>query len=719
MSRAALTQSRRLRRRDELGTVAIIVSLCMTFLCVVAAMVLDFGLVKVDRQVDKSAADAAVMAGIRAMDFSASNTAKSYVGVCAALQFLKANQVRFSGLSESTGWSDGNGNPTGNGCDPALPYAGISCSSSNRTTWARYQATQSVGGLTYTVNIQSGYDFSDSANWKEDSLPATSADHATDPCMDLELTINQSRKPGLGSLATSGQLQTGIRTVGRAQVGPGGYAPAMLLLKRTGCAPNPLQIGGSNSFIHVLGFSSAAGDSQPGTIHSDDDGGGCTASGNKVIFNGANVADSIVAYGAPLAASPSSPDPSRPGQITTVYASNGGADITRVRDAFADVYGASGISPAASGTHSEATGRALVTRQPVDFRYLSAVRGIVADSLANYFSQNFTSKAAANTANWGYASCTNGAIGPTQIDNYDPLVHAAWNGLYVDCPDVTSVPSQTIAGWRTIVFKGTITMTGGGNSLLLPDATRVYVGGTSANPAKAITIGGSGASFQMHTLNRTVSDPSIPATFPDSFLCNSAPTTDRGLLVVKSGSLNDGNFFRACNTTVVMLGGDTTGGCLPTYDPLTQAIGPDSTHSPCPSSSVGTGQLNINGLVDWTAPNQCVRIDNTTCDGNPLAAGGGWQNTAGPEDLALWSESAAYGPTNAVIGGSSNFNLHGVFMTPNFDPMTLGGGPNTTLTNAQFVASSLTLNGGAKLTMTVDPNSAVKLKRLLAVGLVR
>jgi hypothetical protein len=58
-------------------------------------------------------------------------------------------------------------------------------------------------------------------------------------------------------------------------------------------------------------------------------------------------------------------------------------------------------------------------------------------------------------------------------------------------------------------------------------------------------------------------------------------------------------------------------------------------------------------------------------------------------------------------------------MSPNFDPLTVGGGAGTTLLNAQFIATALGLNGGAQLTMTVDPNAAVRMKTIQLFGLVR
>ena len=72
------------------------------------------------------------------------------------------------------------------------------------------------------------------------------------------------------------------------------------------------------------------------------------------------------------------------------------------------------------------------------------------------------------------------------------------------------------------------------------------------------------------------------------------------------------------------------------------------------------------------------------------------------------------------MGGSGVFNVRGVFMTPNADPFTIGGGSTLTLVNAQFVSTSIALNGaGTYITMSVDPNSAVTLPKLSLVGLVR
>ena len=89
--------TRRARRpRDDEGAVAILMALCMGILLVVAALVLDFGLVRVDRQVDKSAADAATVAGLHALN-TGEGKAHPYIGVCTAVRYLQRNAPASAG----------------------------------------------------------------------------------------------------------------------------------------------------------------------------------------------------------------------------------------------------------------------------------------------------------------------------------------------------------------------------------------------------------------------------------------------------------------------------------------------------------------------------------------------------------------------------------------------------------------------------------------------
>src|SRR5690242_5075536 len=203
------------RRGDEQGAVAIIVALCLTSLVVVGGMVLDFGLVRVDRQVTQSAADSAALAGAGALGLSGSDAAHPYAGICAAIDYLQVNSQRFNGLTASSPsvWTDGNGTATGNGCDPASGLRQRVCRPGDKSTWGRYVWDGTWQGTELKVTIQSGYLLT-GTGWSEDSLPAAQqfADDKAQGCDQLAVIVLEKRKPGLGSLATSSQLTSAIRS---------------------------------------------------------------------------------------------------------------------------------------------------------------------------------------------------------------------------------------------------------------------------------------------------------------------------------------------------------------------------------------------------------------------------------------------------------------------------------------------------------------------------
>ena len=87
--------------RSEQGAVAIIVAASMVMLLVIAAMVLDFGLVRLDRQTNKSSTDAATSAGLQGLNYHNTGKIYSYRGACAALETLRSNEPDLAGLSWS------------------------------------------------------------------------------------------------------------------------------------------------------------------------------------------------------------------------------------------------------------------------------------------------------------------------------------------------------------------------------------------------------------------------------------------------------------------------------------------------------------------------------------------------------------------------------------------------------------------------------------------
>lgn len=677
------------RDRGERGAIAVIVALFATLLLIVAAFVVDFGLVRIDRQVDKSASDAATMAGLHALNAGDANP-RPFVGVCTAIRYLNSNGARFSGLSDTAGtWTDGNGSPA-----PANPCTNTTllnqiCTPGSLASWAKFRWAGTLDGEPFVVVIQSGYLLAGGSGFAEDALPAASAenDDSAQGCDQLAVTINQQREPGLGSLATDAALKTSVRSVGRVKQDSGGNAPALLLLQRTGCPVGQVGSVGSGSYIHVFGKISTNGLSQPGTIHADSDG---TGSSCGSIFVG-KAADGIVAYAAPKIGSPATPDPAKPGSVTT-YGGSIGLAIGKVRDSLANVYSAAGLTSAASGTHTDPSGRPRVTRLPVDARYRTGVKSIVTSAQSSIFSAS-TGVTAANAVSKGYrlATCTGGGA----ITIPAPALTVA-SKVFIPCSTAKSIasPAGNAINAGIIVFAGDVAPT----TMLMPNATEVYVnGGTDA-----ITLG-SGNTFSMHTAGHT----------NGLGKCQDSKVNGRAKLIMRSGGVKQtGGVLRLCNTTMVLMGGQSTG-CVPATD------GTAPTLTAC-GGGIGSGQLKINGgEVDWTAPN--VHDVMTLASGDPdPALAPSWSAPEGPEDLALWSESGANSSSNtAIMGGGGGVHVQGVFMVPNYQPFTITGGAVLDLINAQFIATSLELNGATSVKMSVDPNAAVTLPKLTIVGLVR
>lgn len=689
-------------RRDERGAVAIIVAISALAFLVVAAMVVDFGLVRVDRQVDKSAADAAAVAGLQGLNGGDAEP-RPFVGVCTALRYLAANNERFSGMTSTSGvWTDGDGVAAIDGCTDAAASTRLCVSSAvTPSSWARFTWSGTHEGDPLTVVIQSGYELSSSSGFSEDSLASAAADNddGGNGCNQLSVTVTQSRNPGLGSLATDSDLTTAIRSVGRVARDTGGYAPAMLLLRRTGCPALEIGSGGSgaNSFVHVEGKVSANGLSQPGTIHADTDGSGCSgASGNWVFYGKSSVSNAsgggIMALAAPTVGNESVADPSKPGSITSV-AGTMGVGLATIRDAATNVCASAALATC-TGTSTEPTGLGQVTRSPVDARYRTGVANMVSSAQSSVFGVSPPNNAAQALLLGFNKFGTCGGPGAVTIPGAAPV---ASDRVWIRCNRARSLPGGVVNA-RTVVFSGTVEPD---SPMSLPNASEVYVFGDNPD---ALSIGGGSAGFAMNTTGNL-----------SGATCNSAPATGRqAKLMVKNGGLriSTGGTLRLCNTTVVLMGGQN-GGCMPGSD------GTAPTVTAC-GGTIGTGRITQSGgSVDWTAPNQRDVMTLPNGDPDPDYAPL-WSSTAGPEDLALWTESGATtSSTTATLGGNGLFAVQGVFMVPNYGPLTLTGGGLMDLTNAQFIATRIELNGGTRVQMSVDPNSAVTLPKLLMVGLVR
>ncbi len=688
--------TRRLSRgaRTQTGAVAVIVAVCTVALLVGAAIVLDFGMVRVQRQSDKSAADSAVMAGLRAAD-GGNDSVYNQKGVCATLQYLKANRPALSGLGNAlaTGGTCASPSPT-QVCNPVptLP----------NPTQVTYHASTASGSTHYEVWIKSPYVVTDATTggptFSEESLASsTPGKPSMYGCDQIGLVIKESTKPGLGQLVTSSDLVDRIRSVGRVAIGPGDQAPAMLLLDTTHCHVLELAAGGSgaDSHIRVKGSSvymqkrpdGTAGDvNTAGSIHSDSNASNCSGGNpSPPVFLG-KATDGVVAYGAP--------DGSASGTITSVAGFNG-ASASTVYDSSANVYGTTAEDELSSGTPSPPTGHDKVTRKVIDDRYLGStavspstgVTGAVADAESTVFSTT-TGVTAANASSRGYTLLT--GCTPSQAD-VDALSLTASSWVYVKCDNPGFKGAVTIPGQR-IVFSDQISSSA---NVSLPNATAVYVfgGGNGINAS-----GG----FSMHTAGQI--DGSTG-------LCTNVVNPSRAMLFVKDGGITaTGGLLRLCNTTVILMG-NRPNGCTSS---ISYTVAPVTT--PC-GGAAGDGLIKIAGTAvqDWTAPNT---IDDMSLLDEDTKKASYWQNKAGLEDLALWSES--YGTSsNWQMSGGGTMHLVGVFMTPNASPFVVKGGATQQLSNAQYVASSFQLTGGATLEMKVDANNVISYPMLTPFSLVR
>ncbi len=531
------------RVREEAGAVAIMVAICMTALCLVAAFVLDFGLVRFDKQSNKSAADLASAAGIRAIA-GTDGRAKPFRGVCEALNYLKANQPEIA--ADLTGaWKTGSGTVvSGNPCaNPTL--LNQSCSPSDQGTWVWYDGTADSGDI--KVDIKSGYRPASDPLFaaEEAALSGDVGDSSLGGCDHLAVIISEKEAPGFGALAMAdGQkLSSRIRSVARAVVGDkSDAAVALLLLERNDC--QVLKIEGSGPSIVVRGAGS-----RPALIHVDSLGNGddCSST-NRIVDANFGPPAKIVAEDAETG------DPIAPGVIGIVALSGApGARPEYASDPYPSQVFAEGQPDGAP------IGRALVGRSPVDKRYRLPVKGIVDAAPSRW-----TAPPAGYTV---VTSCTN----PT----------AAVQRLFVDCPTgaTYSGSGATFAGSH-IVFNGPVTVEGTATALRLPNAAEVYIKGSLTGPGLTVKAG--------LQVNNGVAD----ATCTTRFNTN---RTAASRIVVGSGGLKaEGSAdLRLCQTAVILVG-NSSGTCpIPSVDGL----------APYDNLCRGTVETAGTAKVDWTAPN--------------------------------------------------------------------------------------------------------------------
>jgi hypothetical protein len=660
------------RRRDERGAVAILMAFSLTTVLIGAGLVIDFGLARYEKEINKSAADAGAMAGIQALD-PGDGLYHPWRGICSALAYLQANNPALSELTGS--YRNGAGSGISGHCAGSEIPNNTACVANTPTTWGWFEGTTPGGKL--TIEIRSGYSMPD-ARFADDTAQASdSGDVVKGGCDQVAVIVTRSDKPGLGSLATTSDLTTRVRSVARLSPNSEQSGPvALLLLERHNCLT--LLAGSQNTYIDLMGNGNAAG-----SIHSDSLGdytgnGSLCNSGNKVLYG--KFSRHVIAHRAEVG--------NMAGTITTAALSSlQGAVAANATDGSANV-----CAEQLDTSCAPATGRSFVGRGPVDTRYLNGVRtAMTAGSTATNWS---TATATANGYTvWTPSGSCNNLTGTPPTTGSSPPNSAV--RLFVNCPGGASFKDFTIANATSIVFNGSVSVSSG-NTLAAPNAQRFYVKGTSSGTGLSVQ-----GSLALNTGTTSVASNSGAAS-----ICGSRTLAARNQLIVANGAFSGGAqaTFHLCNTTVLMADGwnGSTGCALPA------TVTPISTE-PYDGTCYGYLSLGGQGFMEWTAPS-LLSTTATQTDWDSL------------EDLALWTETSGTisSSTANKIGGGGLMSISGVFFLPNANPFVIsGGGLQSNGANAQFIARRLEANGSGTLHMRPNPADVVTIPLAPTYSLVR
>ncbi|MDQ1515597.1 MAG: hypothetical protein QOE80_1427 [Actinomycetota bacterium] len=538
----------RARWRDEEGVTIVLMAFLLVALLGSAGIVVDLALVRADRQQNKSAADVAVAAGVRAFNYH--GVVAPFQGACSALDYLKTNHKSLSTLSLSSGWTDGNGSAiSGNPCDSSPSAAYIArynqtCSKATagdaRASFAWFRGTSSDGAVDITV--KAGYASSDmvSDGFRDDYYNTNNPDSGQYGCDQLAVIISQRENVTFGRVLGASTVSSRIRSVGRVTVGTDSSAPiGLLLLERNDCAA--LDIGGFGS-VHVLGTGLVSGIAHADSYgNASGLGSSCSA---KAVFNGRH-SNGIVAERAP------SGTPQAPGIISTAALNGLPGVASKAYDSTVNVVAQDSVP----------TGHAAIGRGPVDSAYRIPISNLKADAET----KTTWSDAQATTAGFRVTNCN-----PNAAD-------LAFAKIFIRCGtynNATTFPANV----TDVVFTGKISE-GSSNLLTFVSPSTVYVYGDSSGGTPQGLSLASGATLSVNK-GASASCTSRTTAVP-------AATTK---LVISHGNLNmTGNSnFALCSTTLLM--GD---GSIP------------STNATAPADNSYKGEVAIGGggSIDWTAPN--------------------------------------------------------------------------------------------------------------------
>lgn len=653
---------RRSSGRSERGAVLVLVALILTALLVIVALVIDLGFVRNTRQSAKATTDAAASAGLQSLAPDA--TPKPWSGVCAALDYLKANEPDANFQIE---YYDGDFDPiTGDPCTSTLSQE---CVPNTPTSWAWIRAIEGD----HVVDIRSGYVTpdpafaEDSASYSDDNGVASRGG-----CDQLAVISANRDDVYFGGIAGASGFETAIRTVGRVEISSVNEGvPAFLMLERVACGVLSHSVGdGGGEGIIVQ----AASSTEPGIIHIDSSGSsGCSSTDTE---NGYTVYGTTIDGDAGIQVQPAGTIPG----ILSLRALSTGND--------ARAWGTTtGVSPAG-------TSGGLISRAPVDAKYNPPENPTITNLHA--VAQVDANRTTAPTGYTSVETCT----------NHNPTIEEEEaTSIFINCPGGYSPDGATFTAAQDIIVNGPLHVPNN-KRLYFPAARRIVVGGTST---RGLEVSGGGL-LGINSDAPFAEDTDAAAR--SSCAGREGPDwTNTTKLIVFGGSssgagqggLNVGGRAALCQTFVYLAGPKS----ITPYEPQQVDDGTiDPTclpATPCPrdSGNVATdASLIVSGFLRWSAPNQYATTQ-------PPAG------SVGVEDLSLWTET---NKTSEVKSGGL-LEARGVHFLPNSRAEMRS--PAVALPqDAQFIARSLKLFQGT-LTMQPTPANNVEFNILTGVQLVR
>lgn len=672
-----LRTTRARRASGDDGVTLILFALAIAAMMVVVAMAIDLSNVRNSRQSNKSIADVSAAAGMRGLANGANGAPQPWGGVCKALDYLKLNHA--SGGTIAGTYKDGTGAPVSNPCNPSSPLFSAPCVVGDPSTWAWFDGSADGGDL--EIDIKSAYAMPD-PDFTEDAA-SYAADNAASgtlgACGQLAVILRKADPAFFGGVVGADGYETLIRSVGRVTAGEQSPSPvALLLLEQTAC--RALYTSGNNTFVLVK-KSVVTTDNpipKPGFIQVNSTGAGCSG-GSRVIEGGPSCGalTSCSAAGPSIVAETSSDG--KPGVIGNHAL--GGSFAAFANSASCPTPSA----PTAGCTIGPTpTDRGIVTRAPVDNRYLTRVTSLKARAQAAL---------AGAPADASYYQ-VNGVGGCNNLQNKRISATAVGAGVvntggrtkvYLNCSFDTGSNNVTIfdSTITDVVVSGRVDV-GSGGTLRLDGVQRFYIGGASGTAVNdAGTLWVNGGSVPDECTNRRTNAPTAVTE-----------------MVVMSGSVitSGGNpTIRLCNTFLFLADGSLP--ATPGTAPANQAYG-------------GGIDFGSQTVLDWTAPNQTeALVDSTNSVYDKF------------EDLALWTESGNCANTNSPptrIGGQGTVTAIGVFFLPNACFNIQGGGSGALIVaDAQFVVRILEVSGTTALTMAPNIANVVPVPFFESFRLVR